>query len=89
MSMPHNTGEAKMMDYKWDEAFERIDDMGVEIFRWSPTLATEMLEIRKLLTSIMIDTHNDLTDLNSLIAAFEGIYTRHYAKEESYHDDEI
>lgn len=78
-----------MMDYKWNEVFERIDDLAVEILKWSPTLAIELSEIRKLLTAIMIDTHNDKQDLMSLIAAFEGIYTRHYAKAESYHDDEI
>lgn len=78
-----------MVDYKWEKAFERIDDIGVEVFRWSPTLATEVQEIRKLLTSIMIDSHNDKQDLNTLITAFEGIYNRQYAKGEGKHDDEI
>ena len=78
-----------MIDHKWEKAFERIDDIGVEVFRWSPTLATEVQEIRKLLTSIMIDTHNDKQDLNTLIAAFEGIYNRQYAKGEDKHDCEI
>lgn len=78
-----------MIDYKWEKAFERIDDIGVEVFRWSPTLATEVQEIRKLLTSIMIDSHNDKQDLNTLITAFEGIYNRQYAKGEGKHDCEI
>jgi len=68
------------MTSPWDEPFERLDELAIDLLRVNPNLAVELNVIHLLLLAIRKEHEQQQKDLDAIFSVLESIEGRNYAK---------
>lgn len=68
------------MTSPWDEPFERLDELAIDLLRVNPAMAVELNVIHLLLQGIRNQSEQQAKDLDAIFSVLESIEGRNYAK---------
>jgi hypothetical protein len=68
------------MTSQWDEPFERLDELAVDLLRVNPAMAVELNVIHLLLQGIRNESEQQAKDLDAIFSVLESIEGRNYSK---------
>lgn len=68
------------MTSPWDEPFERLDELAIDLLRVNPAMAVELNVIHLLLQGIRNQSEQQAKDLDAIFSVLESIEGRNYSK---------
>lgn len=68
------------MTSQWDEPFERLDELAIDLLRVNPAMAVELNVIHLLLQGIRKESEQQAKDLDAIFSVFASIEGRNYSK---------